>query len=283
MSSSSDNDIKQAWQGQSAERWLQAQARIDELLLPFGQAALMTLAAASGEWILDVGCGAGTSSIALAQAVGSSGGVCAIDISEALLDRARERAAAVGVTSLSFVLADAAEHRFERGFDALYSRFGVMFFADPVAAFSNLHDALHVTGRLAFVCWQELERNPWMHKPLVAARAAAPELAMPEMFLPGQPGPFAFGDQDYLSDTLRAAGFRHVDITAFERPVNLGSTAEEAADYCMFIGPAARLINDADESTKQNVRGAIIEALQPYLTPRGVLLDAATFVVSARA
>ena len=243
----------------------------------------MTLAAASGERILDVGCGAGTTSLELAEAVGASGGVYGIDISQPLLERARERAAAASVEHLQFVQADAAAHRFERAFDALYSRFGVMFFPDPVAAFSNLHDALYATGRLAFVCWQELERNPWMHKPLLAARAAAPELSVPDMFQPGQPGPFAFGDQDYVSDSLRAAGFRHVDITAFERPVNLGPTVEEAADYCMFIGPAARLISDASPALKEQVRASIIESLTPYQTPRGILLDAATFVVSARA
>jgi ubiquinone/menaquinone biosynthesis C-methylase UbiE len=283
MASSDHNSTKEAWQGAAAERWVQEQARFDELLKPFGQAASTTLAAVSGEWILDVGCGAGTTSLELAQSVGPQGGVYGIDISEALLDRARERAAAQGASNTRWVLADASTHRFERGFDALYSRFGVMFFTNPVDAFSHLRAALQPSGRIAFVCWQELERNPWANKPLTAAHSVAPHLPMPTLIQPGQPGPFAFGDQDYLNDTLRAAGFRHVDITPFERPVHLGSTAEDAAEYCLFFSPASRLADSADEALRQSMRAAVARALGAHETSRGVLADAATYVVSARA
>jgi ubiquinone/menaquinone biosynthesis C-methylase UbiE len=271
------------WQGTAAARWLQEQARLDELLRPFGQAAQMTLAAASGEWILDVGCGAGTTSFELADTVGPSGGVYGIDISEPLLQRAKERADAAGSKNTHWVLADAATHRFERGFDALYSRFGVMFFSDPVAAFSNLAAALQRSGRLSFVCWQELDRNPWANLPLTAARAAAPELGLPTMFQLGQPGPFAFGDQEYVNDSLKAAGFRQVDITRFERPVHLGASADDAADSSLVIGPTSRFAAEAAPELKASIRSAIVEALKPFDSPRGVWLDAATYVVSARA
>lgn len=283
MSSSNENNLNDLWQGSAAARWLSEQVRLDELLKPFGQAAQMTLAATSGEWIVDVGCGAGTTSFELAEIVGPSAGVYGIDISEPLLKRAKERAQDAGIRNTHWVLADAATHRFDRGFDALYSRFGVMFFSDPVAAFSNLRDALQPSGRVAFVCWQDLERNPWAHRPLTAARSAAPELPLPTLFQPGQPGPFAFGDQEYVQDSLRAAGFRQVDITRFERPVHLGATASEAADASLAIGPTSRLAAESDPAMLAKIRSAIIETLQPYETSRGVWLDAATYVVSARA
>ena len=283
MSSTNENNLRDMWQGTAAARWLQEQVRLDELLRPFGQAAQMTLAAVSGEWILDVGCGAGTTSFELADAVAPSGGVYGIDISEPLLERARERAEAAGSKNTQWIVADAATHRFDRGFDALYSRFGVMFFSDPVAAFSNLRDALQRSGRLAFVCWQELDRNPWANRPLTAARSAAPELPLPAMFQPGQPGPFAFGDQEYVNDSLKAAGFRQVDITRFERPVHLGASAEDAADSSLVIGPTSRFAAEAPPEVGASIRNAIIEALKPFESPRGVWLDAATYVVSARA
>lgn len=283
MSSSDEKNLRDMWQGTAAARWLQEQVRLDELLRPFGQAAQMTLAAVSGEWILDVGCGAGTTSLELAETVGPGGGVYGIDISEPLLARARERGEAAGTKNTHWVVADAATHRFDRGFDALYSRFGVMFFSDPVAAFSNLRDALQRSGRLAFVCWQELERNPWAHRPLTAARAAAPELPLPTMFQPGQPGPFAFGDQEYVNDSLKAAGFGQVDITRFERPVHLGASADDAADSSMVIGPCSRFAADAAPEVRSSIRSAIVDTLKPFESARGVWLDAATYVVSARA
>jgi SAM-dependent methyltransferase len=283
MSEPNDNSVKESWRGAVAERWVQEQTQLDEMMRPFGQAAQMTLAAVSGEWILDVGCGAGTTTFELAQIVGPTGGVVGIDISEPLLQHAQERATAAAVSNVQFVLADAANHRFERGFDALYSRFGVMFFSDPVGAFNNLHGALASSGRISFVCWQDLERNAWAHLPLAAARSAAPNIPVPQIIQPGQPGPFAFGDQDYLNDSLSAAGFRHVDITAFERPLYLGSTAQDAADFCMLIGPASRLAAEADPNLTSEIREAVLKMLEPFATPRGVWVDASTYVVSARA
>lgn len=283
MSSPNDNSTKESWQGAVADRWVQHQQRLDEMMRAFGQAAQMTLAASSGEWVVDVGCGAGTTTLELAQSVGPAGGACGIDVSEPLLQRARERAAAAAASNVQFVLADASTHRFERGFDALYSRFGVMFFSDPVAAFNNLHGALHRSGRLAFVCWQALERNPWVHLPLLAARAAAPDAPVPPILQPGQPGPFSFGDHEYVNDSLRAAGFRHVDITAFERPIHLGTSTRDAADFCMQIGPASRLASEADPNLAPKIYDAVIKALEPFASARGVWVDAATYVVSARA
>lgn len=283
MSSPNDNSIKETWQGAVADRWVQQQERLDEMMRAFGQAAQMTLAAASGEWVLDVGCGAGTTTLELATSVGPSGGVCGIDISEPLLQRARERAAAAAASNAQFVLADASSHRFERAFDALYSRFGVMFFSDPVAAFNNLHDALNSSGRLAFVCWQDLERNPWASLPLRAARSAAPDAPLPAIMQPGQPGPFAFGDHEYVNDSLRAAGFRHVDITAFERQLHMGTSVQDAADFCMQIGPASRVAAEADPSLAPKIRDAVAKTLEPFASPRGVWIDATTYVVSARA
>jgi SAM-dependent methyltransferase len=183
---------------------------------------------------------------------------------------------------LELILGDAESHAFERSFDALFSRFGVMFFENPERAFSHLRAALKPSGRLAFVCWQALEHNPWAYVPLEAVRAVAPELPLPELLHKGLPGPFALGEELELQQLLSEAGFQHVEITAFERPVSLGSSADAAADYCMRMGPAARLVAEADPSLAPAFHAALRQAFQPYTSAKGTWLDAATFVVSAR-
>jgi SAM-dependent methyltransferase len=234
-----------------------------------------------GESVLDVGCGCGDTSLDLASRVGAAGFVSGIDLSAVMLARARERALERRMSNVEFVQADAQTHAFERtGYDALFSRFGVMFFADPVAAFANLRRALAPGARLAFVCWQELKRNPWM---LVPVLAMAKHVEMPPPADPTAPGPFAFADAERLRGILSQAGFADISIESEEQSLTLagGGDLDRAVDLVQQLGPVGRLLAGVDAAVRARVRDSVYEALTPYATPTGVRLDGAAFVVTA--
>ena len=179
------------WNGQSGDRWVAHQARHDARLAVFGQAAIEAAAPVAGERVLDVGCGAGASTLALAVRVGAGGQVLGVDISEPLI--ARARALAPQDTPALFRAADASSAELPEGaFDILFSRFGVMFFADPTAAFAHMRRALKPGGRVAFVCWRGVAENDWVRLPMGAIKGIVPPMAAPD---PEAPGPFSFGDR----------------------------------------------------------------------------------------
>ncbi|HVY46034.1 MAG TPA: methyltransferase domain-containing protein [Minicystis sp.] len=273
-------DLTALWNGPSATRWLAGQEALDRMLEPLGRAALERAAVAPGERVVDVGCGCGTTTLEIAAAVGPAGSVVGVDVSAPMLARAEERARARGLTNASFVLGDAAEVRLDAPADALFSRFGVMFFAEPERAFSNLLAMLRPGGRLAFVCWRALVENPWARLPFEAtARAlAAPP---PPLDAPG-PGPFAFADRARLRGILEAARFEAVSIDAFDAEITLGGDPAGAVDFALVSGPASRLLVGADEATVARARAAIEAALAPFSSAGAVRLPAATWLVSAR-
>jgi SAM-dependent methyltransferase len=263
--------------------WALLQERTDAYLDPLGRAAMALLDVGHGAHVMDVGCGCGQTVLELAALVGPQGQVLGLDISEPMLARARERSAAH--QNVSLVLADAETHSFEPGaWEALFSRFGVMFFRDPKAAFTNLRRALRPGGQVAFVCWQELARNPWAEIPLRALMARLPTSPVPGLMDPDAPGPFAFADREKIEALLGAAGFSEVTIASHASSVNLGAalTLDEAVDYCRQIGPAARFIADAPAERRPELLALLREALAPHVTPRGLWMDAAAWLVSAR-
>ena len=196
------------WNADAGETWAALQKQMDAQLEPHGLRAMEALAPAAGERIVDVGCGSGQTSLALGQAVGRSGAVMGLDISRPLLDLARRRAAESGAANVSFGEADVQTYAFAPAtFDAVFSRFGVMFFADPPAAFANIRRALKPGGRLAFVCWRTPAENIFMTLPYTAAAAQFPPAPPPT---PGAPGPFAFADPDRVRHILSSAGFRDI-------------------------------------------------------------------------
>jgi SAM-dependent methyltransferase len=271
------------WNEQTGTKWVAAQPRLDAMILPFGAAAMDALAPAAGERIVDVGCGCGDTSLALGRRVTATGGVLGVDVSEPMLARARERAAAEGAAHVRFVRADAQTHPFERGAaDGVFSRFGVMFFADPTAAFTNLRGALRAGGRLSFVCWQPATENPWVLVPLMAVAGLVP---LPPPPAPDAPGPFALGDRDRLARILRDAGFRDVAIQPFTPEVTIGGggTLDDAVQFAMQLGPTGVALRDADPAVLAGVTGAIELALRPYATPRGVVMPSSAWTVTARA
>jgi SAM-dependent methyltransferase len=240
---------------------------------------------APGERALDVGCGCGQTTFQLAERVAPAGSVVGIDISAVMLARAQERAARSGAEGvrIRFENADAQTAALgEAAFDLVFSRFGVMFFADPPAAFANLRRALAPGGRLAFVCWQGPERNEWVRVPLAAA---AKHLTLPRP-APGAPGPFALSDPERTRAILAQAGFREIEIEPHERDLAIArGSLDEAAGFLTQIGPLSRALREAgaagaelQEAVAQSVR----EALAPYAGPQGVRMGSASWIVTAR-
>jgi SAM-dependent methyltransferase len=266
------------------EAWARLQDQTDALIDPLGRIAIERLGVVAGEHILDVGCGCGQTLLQLAERAGPSGRVLGVDISPPMLERARERVA--GRPTIALALGDAQAYAFAPGaFDAVYSRFGVMFFDDFRAAFRNLRAAARAGGRLSFVCWQELAKNPWAARPLEAVMRLLPESAMPDMLREGRPGPFFLSDPARVRAILGDAGWTDVSVEPVEMPLHLGgaATLDEVVAYSLQIGPAARAMGDAPETLKPALGAALREALAPFAGARGVFMDGAAFVVGARA
>jgi SAM-dependent methyltransferase len=270
------------WNTGRGEQWVIHQAALDARFAGIRDALLARAALRPGERALDVGCGTGATTLALAEGVGRAGAVLAVDLSAPMLELARERAATAALEQVRFLCADAQSHAFERAaYDLLVSRFGVMFFSDPVAAFANLRQALRPGGRLAFVCWGPLEANPWFALPLaVGARRLGP----PDPEPPRAPGPLAFAEPGYVEEILARAGFAAIGIeTVTERLPGARSAAEEAA-FARVIGPLARLIQTRAPApaTIEALVGEVAAGFAPYQTDAGVRVPASVHYVQAR-
>jgi SAM-dependent methyltransferase len=266
------------WNASAGETWAALQDRLDSQIEPLGVRAMDALAPATGERVIDIGCGCGQTTLALARRVGAGGAVLGADISRPMLAVARRRAAEQGLAQVALVEADAQTHPFERrGFDAAFSRFGVMFFADPVAAFANIRRGLRPGGRLGFVCWRPFAENAWMMVPMAAALPLLPEPPPPPD--PLAPGPFAFADPDRLRRILTDAGFMGVEITAHDQAIG-SPDIDQAVEVALRVGPLGALLREQPDKAPAVV-GAIRAALEPRLTPEGVRLPSATWIVQA--
>ncbi len=271
------------WNGDVGRRWAQLQNRLDGLFVEVTALAMAAAAAQPGERALDVGCGCGATLLELARRVGSSGHVTGLDVSEVMLDVARQRIAAEGLGQAEATLADAATHRFEPVTDLVFSRFGVMFFDAPAAAFTNIRLALKPGGRLVFACWRAMEQNDWVMVPLGAARPhLGPEEGPPAD--PEAPGPFAFADPERLRSVLTAAGFSRIDIVPEAPMLRLGSSGEmtAAADLITRIGPVSHALKDIDDVRAAAVRRDVAKVLEAHEGPQGIVLSTTIWVVTAR-
>ena len=267
------------WNELGGPRWVRLQEQLDEQLASFGHVVMDRLAIGEGERVLDVGCGCGETSLELGRRVGAKGSVLGVDISTIMLERARERGA--GVKNVQFLAADAQTHPFApASFDVIFSRFGVMFFQDPRAAFANLARALVPGGRIGFHCWKALPENPWMTVPFFAALQHVPAPPPPP---PNAPGPFAFADADRVRGILTDAGLAEIDFDSRNDAIGVGSgSLDDAVDFALQMGPASIAIREATPETVAKVRASVREALAPYLTTKGVSLATSSWVVTAR-
>lgn len=262
------------WNNKAGPNWVDMQERLDRVLQPLSDAGLKAAGVRAGEHVLDVGCGCGDTTIALHK-LGAD--VLGVDVSGPMLDHARSRNADV-----SYLQADAATSDFSgRQFDLVFSRFGIMFFSDPVPAFINIRNAMSPTARLLFVCWQPPAANPWMS---AAGRAIAPFLPAPETAPdPRAPGPFAFADADYVSDLLSQAGFREVSISPYPHSLRVADDVDQAVHFQTQLGPASRAINELDGDERARALAAVKDALTPFDNGDGVYMDAAVWLISAKA
>jgi SAM-dependent methyltransferase len=257
--------------------WTSMQVQLDRQTGPLGAAAIRALAPGREERILDIGCGCGASSWELAALVGAGGAVVGVDLSRPMLEVARGRES--GGPAPDFREGDVqAGDLSERAFDAAFSRFGVMFFSDPVAAFGNIRRAVKPGGRLAFVCWRALAENPLMY---AAAEAAAPFVALSPPGDPAAPGPFAFADPARVRGILTSAGWSDISVEPFDTTVG-GSDLDEAVALALRIGPLGAALRESPQAVDK-VRSAVRARLEAYLTPDGVVFPAAVWIVTARA
>lgn len=277
MKSTAELAAEQAayWKGPGGQGWLASYARIEQSLAGFSEALFAAAKAKPGEQVIDIGCGTGGTTAELARSVAPGGHVLGLDISEALIAAARERR----VDNATFVVGDAATHPFKaQSCDLVFSRFGVMFFAEPVMAFGNFRRALKPGGRVVFICWRPPQENPWATVSLRAAQPFLPPLPRPG---PEDPGQFAFGDRARVERILKEAGFGRFAIEPVDRPVFVGATIAEIQESAGRFGPLARAFAGAEPAAIDKAKAAIGEALKPHLGPQGVVLPGSCWLVTA--
>ena len=267
------------WNSVAARRWLDLDAKQDVVFAPITAALFERARLAAGERVLDVGCGGGGTTIDIARDVGATGRAVGLDVSRPMLDSARRRAPPE--LPIEFILADAATHALApASFDALVSRFGVMFFADPAGAFANLRCALRRGGRAVFACWRAAKLNGWQMTPLRAALRCVPRL--PEIG-PEDPGPFSFADETRVRRILDRAGFAAVELTAIDLEIDIaaGQGFESALATAQSIGAASRAMEGRPEHERAAAAEEIRAALAPYQRGSSVPLGAAIWIVKA--
>ena len=266
------------WNDRVGQTWARFQTLLDRQVGPLGHDALLALAPQAGERIVDVGCGCGETTLQLAERVGPGGKVLGLDVSSPMLEVARTRTPTQWSSVVEYRRGDAqVEPLPPASFDALYSRFGVMFFADPRAAFANLKRALKPGGRLAFVCWQPLAENDWMRLPLQAAQSVLPPIAMSP---PRSPGPFAFDDENYLREILSSAGLTDITQNRLERNIGAGDV-DDSLQLALRVGPLGTALREHPEYRDQ-VKAGVRAVLEQHLTAEGVRMRATVRVVTAR-
>ena len=281
MSDTANAAMGRYWNEVAGPRWVQRQAVQEARNVEMLEQLLAAARAQPGERVLDIGCGTGVTTEPYALAVGPQGHVTAVDISRPMLDAARERIAALSLGNVTLLLADAQAHAFPpASFDLVTSRLGVMFFADPIAAFRNLRGALRPGGRLCMAVWATIEESTHQGVPLaIAIRHLGPPAAQP----PHAPGPNAYGDRDYLRGILAAAGFNETAIEPRKFMVH-GGAAASVAEHAGQMGAVQRLMDEkhADAATRQAIVDDIAAAFAPYATADGTRLPATFLLVTAR-
>ncbi|HET6875067.1 MAG TPA: class I SAM-dependent methyltransferase [Acidimicrobiales bacterium] len=270
------------WAGR-APSWMALEASHERIIGPAGSMAMDRLDPRPGQHLIDLGCGTGQTTVELARRVGPEGTVLGVDIAAAMLERGREHAAAAGISNIAFEHADVQSTDLGAArFDGAFSRFGVMFFADPTAAFTNVHRALKPGGFLSFACWQGALDNEWMSVPTIAAVGVLG--TMPEMPGPEEPGPFSLADPDRVTAVLGAAGFSDIDILAHADQVHISEAdIAETVQASLRVGAVQRMLEGADDDTVGRVAAAIDAAMRDRLKDGALAFNRSVLLVRALA
>lgn len=263
------------WNGDAGQRWVNFSSRLDSMLSPFAKLILAKANISEIEEVVDIGCGAGALSL-MASKLGRS--VLGVDISKPLIDLAWERSDML--PSVEFALADAGDVELDKKRDVAISRFGVMFFSDPVAAFTNIRKQLKPKGRMVFACWQSPAKNAWAKAPLEAAMPFFKEVPTPPE--PNMPGPFGLENSQYLTDVLMDAGWSSVSLTDWTGDIRLpGKDAQEAAAFMMEMGPLSKIMKE-QALDFEAVQTALVERLKRNANADGSIdMQGSVWIVSA--
>jgi ubiquinone/menaquinone biosynthesis C-methylase UbiE len=281
---SANEEAVEAWNGVLFDRFLRFRHIVTAGLGAHGEAALALHPPAPGERVLDIGCGFGDTTQRIAQLVGPQGAALGVDVAERFVVRAREEAREAGTPNVRFLVADVQATSFEERFDYAFSRFGTMFFANPVVALRNVRQALEPGGRLTMVVWRRKLDNDWLHR---AERVVERFVTEPEESDEPTcgPGPFSMADADTVSDVVLRAGFEDVALRRCDIEIAIGRNLDEAVEFVMALGPAGeviRLAGDAAERIRPQISAALHEALADLARPDGVWAPASTWIVAAR-
>lgn len=266
------------WNSRGGEVWVEQQQLLDRLFLPFEHLLSEAVAASGARSILDIGCGAGATTLAAARRLAPEGRCTGLDISGPLITAARRRAETEGLTNAHFIVGDAQDHAFApHSFDAVISRFGVMFFDDPTAAFANLRRAARDGGDLTFIAWRGMAENPFMVAAEQASDPYLPALAPRE---PAAPGQFAFADAQRVRDILKPE-WSDIDIQPLDVPCTL--SPDDLTTYAVRMGRVGQMLPDLDEATRTAVMQAVNQAFEPFMIDGVARFTAACWLVRARA
>jgi SAM-dependent methyltransferase len=269
------------WSGKAGEEWAAYAQRIDVMLAPIADAALVAADLQPGQRVLDIGCGSGATSLEIARRVGGAGAVVGVDLSPQLLQVARDRAREAGIAA-DFIEADAATATFAEPFDRAFSRFGVMFFEAPAAAFTHIRGAMTPGGKLAFVCWAPMPENLFAAVPIAAIEPMLKTpLPTPD---PDAPGPYAFADPGKVKRILNEAAWRDIEVSRWDGEINVGGggALEDIAAFLLRIGPCSRAIADQGLDAAEAKR-RLMDALTPHYRDGAVMFPAACWIVTATA
>ena len=268
------------WSGKGGDIWVERQNAMDTMLSPLGEAALNKLNLNEGENVLDIGCGCGHTTLNIAKRISPDGQVTGLDISKPMLKRAKESANEMSISNVSFNCVDVQTDDIgEEVYSAAFSRFGVMFFEDPIAAFHNINKSLITGASLSFVCWQSPALNPWQSLFIEAVKKYV-DLPSPP---PRSPSPFAFMESEYVSSILEESNFQNIMIEGHEAEVNMfsgRSLSDSVKDYISINPVVSGMLKDSTEQEKTEIINSAIEAFSPYYSAKGLMFPSATWLVT---
>jgi SAM-dependent methyltransferase len=267
------------WNEAGGQAWVELQGLMDGLNKSVEEAVVETAFPGAGKAVVDIGCGAGATTLAMARRLGAGGEALGVDVSQPLLELARGRAEREGLANARFALGDAQTLDIGEGrFDAAMSRYGVMFFSDFDAAFANIRRGVKAGGKLAFACWRSPADNPLAAVPTKAAAHLLPPLPKPD---PAAPGRFAFADPARVQGILERSGWSQIAIDRLDAPTPI--SLEDLTTLSLRMGPIAAALRDADAAAAAKVREAVVEALEPHVENGIIPMIAGCWMVTARA